>query len=142
MSRRHALLGTLLLVPALLACEELLLPPELEAGGEPGPAIYTASGALQSRRDVARGSATYTLDDAGRAALALSADFRVPDAPRVFAILTDSGQIEDGVTVGRLLSTSGAHRWTFVVPRGAVWRWVLLWSEEARVEVARAQLEP
>ncbi len=41
-----------------------------------------------------------------------------------------------------LLPPSEAQRWTFAVPRGAVWSWVVLWSEELWVGVANARLEP
>jgi hypothetical protein len=140
MRRARRLLLSLL--PLLAACSELPLPPELEAGGEPGPAIHTATGTFGSEAYRARGSATYTLDDAGHAALSLSTDFAIPAVPRVSIFLTDTGRLADAVKVGELTAASGAQRWTFMVPRGAVWRYALLWSEELWVEVSRARLEP
>ena len=49
--------------------------------------------------------------------------------------------MEDAVKVGEITVLSGAQRWTFAVPRGAVWRYALLWSEELWIEVGRARLE-
>ena len=48
---------------------------------------------------------------------------------------------EDAVKVADLEDTGGPQRWTFGVPRTGVWRWVRLWSDALRVEVARAGLE-
>jgi hypothetical protein len=126
----------------LAACSELPLPPELEAGREPGAAIYTASGPMEGAGRPATGTATYVLDAAGRAALSLSADFSIPPVPDVFVLLSDNGRYDDAVKVADLGEAGGPKRWTFKVPRGAVWRWVILWSEALDVEVARAHLEP
>ena len=83
----------------------------------------------------ATGRATYLLDEAGMAALTLSADFTVPDVPRVSIFLSNSPDLELAVKVGELQTRTGAQRWTFRVPRGAVWSWTVLWSEELWVEV-------
>jgi hypothetical protein len=127
---------------ALAACGELALPPQVEAGGEPGPAVYAASGPLEGVSYTVTGRATYVLDDNGQAALSLSTDFRLPSVPGVSIFLSNSPDIGQAVKVAALQSTSGGQRWTFRVPRGAVWAWAVLWSEELGVPVARAQLAP
>ena len=132
----------LLLLTALAGCGELLLPPEVEPGGEPGPAVYTAAGPLQAIAYPATGRAIYVLDDNGQAALSLSPDFSVPAVPRVSIFLSNSPDLSQAVKVGRLGAPTGAQRWTFRVPRGAVWSWAVLWSEELGVGVARAPLRP
>ena len=125
----------------VLACSELPLPPELEEAGEPGPVIHTATGDFLNGAFDVGGRATYTVDDGGRAALTLSATFSAPDVPRLAIFLSDTGRMEDAVKVGEITVLSGAQRWTFAVPRGAVWRYALLWSEELWIEVGRARLE-
>jgi hypothetical protein len=132
----------LLLLAALAGCGELPLPPSVEAGGEPGPPVYTAAGPLQPIGYQATGRATYLLDDNGQAALSLSPDFTVQPVPRVSVFLSNSPDLAQAVKVAELGSPTGAQRWTFRVPRGAVWSWVVLWSEELRVGVARAFLQP
>ena len=132
-----------LLAPAVAAaCAELPLPPQVESAGEPGAPIYVASGAFTPMGYSATGRATYLLDEAGMAALTLSADFTVPDVPRVSIFLSNSPDLELAVKVGELQTRTGAQRWTFRVPRGAVWSWTVLWSEELWVGVARARLQP
>jgi hypothetical protein len=127
---------------ALTACAELPTPPRVEPGGEPGAAVYTAAGAFEATGYLASGHATYSIDDDGRAALALSPDFSVPAVPGVSIFLSHAPDLSEAVKVGRLEGRSGAQRWTFKVPRGAVWSWTVLWSEELRVGVARARLRP
>ena len=140
--RVRSWLGPILSVLFLCGCEELLLPPEVEPAGEPGTAIYSAAGPFVGAGYVASGRATYLIDDAGRAALSLSDNFSIPAVPGVAIFLSDSPDLERAVKVGDLEAPSGAQRWTFSVPRGAVWRWVVLWSEELSVGVANARLEP
>jgi hypothetical protein len=129
-----------LVAAALAGCAELPLPPEVESGGEPGAAVYTASGELQAIAYRPTGRATYVLDDNGQAALSLSPDFTLPAVPRVSIFLSNSPDLGSAVKVGELKAPTGAQRWTFKVPRGAVWTWAVLWSEELGVGVARAPL--
>jgi hypothetical protein len=139
---RGARRAAVALLMALAGCGELPLPPEVEAGGEPGPAVYTAGGGFEPIAYRPTGGATYVLDDNGRAALSLSSDFSVPAVPRVSIFLSNSADLAQAVKVGALGSPTGPQRWTFRVPRGAVWGWAVLWSEELRVGVARAPLRP
>ena len=135
--------GALLALMALAACSELPpLAPHVEPGGEPGAPIYTASGTFERIGYPASGRATYVLDDNGQAALTLSPDFALPDVPGVSIFLSHSPDLREAVKVAALRTATGAQRWTFKVPRGAVWTWVVLWSEELRVGVARAPLTP
>jgi hypothetical protein len=140
--RKRARLGPLLLLAALAGCRELPLPPEVEAGGEPGPPVYTAAGGMEPMAYASSGLATYVLDDDGRAALSLSADFAIPKVPRVSVFLSNSPDLTQAVKVAPLQSSAGAQRWTFKVPRGAVWTWAVLWSEELGVGIAKARLLP
>ena len=137
---RAASLIALVGLVALAGCDAPLLPPEVEAGGEPGAPVYTASGALAGGAYPSSGRVTYVLDANGQAALSLSPDFAVPDVPRVSIFLSHSPELTQAVKVAELRASRGAQRWTFKVPRGAVWSWAVLWSEELRVSVARAQL--
>ena len=130
----------LLLAATVAGCGELPLAPDLEPGGEPGPAVYTAGGAFAPVAYATQGRATYSLDDNGQAALAFSADFTVPAVPKIVVLLSNTDGLDQAVRVGDLKANSGAQRWTFRVPRGAVWRSTVLWSEELGVEVARARL--
>jgi hypothetical protein len=133
--------ATLLALALLAGCVELPLPPQVEPGGEPGPPVYSSVGQLESFTSAVVGRATYVLDDNGQAALSLSADFRVPDVPRMSIFLSNQPDVAEAVKVGELKAPTGAQRWTFRVPRGAVWRWAVIWSEEVRVGVARARLQ-
>ena len=127
---------------ASAACSAQPLAPQLESGPEPGTPVYTAAGVFAQSTYPIMGSATYTLDDNGQAALALSADFGIPAVPGVAVFLSNGAGLDQAVRVGPLESNAGAQRWTFKVPRGAVWSRAVLWSEELRVEVAEAQLDP
>ena len=141
---RNAVHGWVALAVALAttACSAQPLAPQLEAGPEPGTPVYTAAGAFDHATIAATGSATYTLDDNGDAALALSADFGIPAVPGVAVFLSNTTGLDQAVRVGPLKSNTGAQRWTLKVPRGAVWRWVVLWSEAAGVQVTEATLDP
>lgn len=134
--------AALALAAALAGCGELPLPPELESGGEPGTPVYAASGSFEPMGYAVRGGATYVLDRDGGAALSLSEDFDSPPVPRVSVFLSNTPDLGRAVKVGELGGAAGARRWTFRVPRGAVWSWVLLWSEQLRVGLARAPLQP
>lgn len=142
--RRVGALGlAVALAWAASGCAELALAPELEAGGEPGAAVYIAAGVFEGRLNTTvKGTATYLLDDNGQAALALSSDFNAPAFPRIAVFLSHTAGLEQAARVGDLKSTTGAQRWTFKVPRGAVWERAILWSEELGVEVAHARLLP
>ena len=142
-------MNTLRSVPALLAlsllaaCQDPVLPPQVEESGEPGVPVYIASGAFQPIINYTpTGRAEYVLDIAGVAARSLSADFSVPAIPRVSIFLSNTPDLLQAVKVGELTGTVGPQRWTFRVPPGAVWKWALLWSEELSVGVARAELQP
>ena len=140
--RRGPGAGLAALVLLAWGCGDAPLPTALEPAADQGAPVYTASGVFQRLGYPASGRATYTLDAAGVAALSFDASFSVPEVPRVWVFLSDDGRIQSGVRVGALASPAGAQRWTFRVPRGAVWRWAVLWSEELRVDVARARLSP
>src|SRR5262249_41114872 len=132
--------AALVLLLAAASCQDPIQPPEVSAGGEPGNPVLRAAGRFEKISFEATGSATYTLDDNGGAALALSADFAVPAVPGTSIYLSDSGDLARAVKVGELKAARGAQRWTFTVPRGAVWTWALLWSRDLGTGVARARL--
>ena len=133
----------LLTLSFLAACQDPVLPPQVEESGEPGVPVYVASGAFQPINNYTpKGRTEYVLDIAGMAALSLSADFSVPAIPRVSIFLSNTPDLSQAVRVGELTGTVGPQRWTFRVPPGAVWKWAVLWSEELSVGVARAELQP
>ena len=140
---------TLRAFPALLAlsilagCQDLILPPQVEAAGEPGIPIYVAAGTFEPIINVTpNGGAEYILDAVGMAALSLSSDFSIPTIPMVSIFLSNTPDLSEAVKVGELTGNAGPQRWTFRVPPGAVWKWAVLWSEERSVGVARAELLP
>lgn len=128
------------LLALLAGCRDLPLPVEVEAGPEPGAAVYSSTGSLQTVQYRALGTVAYTIDRDGHAALALQPDFDM-DAPlRVSVFLGLSPDLERAVKVGDVTSSKGAQRWTFWMPKGAIWTWVILWSEDVSAQVARARL--
>ena len=132
------------LLAASAACgTELFTGPEVELTGvEPGPAVYRAAGAFAGVAYPATGRATYWIDEEGNAALELDADFSTPDVPERAVFLSNAEDLGDAVRVGPLEDGAGPARWTFRMPRGAVWRWVVVYSEGLGVAAARAELVP
>ena len=129
---------------AAAACgAELFTGPEVELTEvEPGPAVYLASGPFRPLAYPVTGGATYRIDEEGHAALELGADFSTPDLPGRAVYLANDEGLGDAVRVGSLDAETGPVRWTFRMPRGAVWRFVLVYSEGLGVSVARAELVP
>lgn len=122
---------------------EIFTGPEVEATSvEPGPAAYRASGAFESLGYRTTGRASYVIDEEGNAALELDAAFSTPPVPGRAVFLSNTVELGDAVRVAALDVETGPARWTFRMPRGAVWRYVLVWSEELGVAVARAELVP
>ena len=133
----------LLALSLLAACQDPVLPPQVEESGEPGVPIYVAAGAFEPIINITpTGRAEYILDTAGMAALSLSSDFSIPAIPKVSIFLSNTPDLSQAIKVGELTGTAGPQRWTFRVPPGAVWKWAVLWSEERSVGVARAELLP
>ncbi|MBW3534846.1 MAG: hypothetical protein KY453_06450 [Gemmatimonadetes bacterium] len=108
---------------------------------EPGPAVYSASGSFSPLAYAASGRATYRIDEEGNAALELS-ELSIPPVPGTAVFLSNEPDLAGAVRVGDLAPGLTSARWTFRMPRGAVWRYVLVWSEELGVGVGRAALTP
>ena len=139
----RAMAAAVLLAASAGCGTELFTGPEVELTGvEPGPAVYRASGAFAGLAYPATGRATYWIDGEGNAALELDADFSTPDLPERIVFLSNAQDLGDAVRVGRLEDGAGPARWTFRMPRGAVWRWVTVYSEGLGVAAARAELVP
>lgn len=142
MSRRIAGAGLLLAALAAGCGSEFFTGPDVEViDTEPGPIVYSASGSFSPLAYAASGRATYVLDDEGNAALELT-DFSTAPVPGRAVFLSNDPGLGEAVRVGPLEDGSTSARWTFRMPRGAVWRYVLVWSEALGVGVARAELTP
>lgn len=142
MSRRTARAGLLLAALAAGCSTEFFTGPEVEVTDtEPGPLVYSASGTFSPLAYAASGRATYVLDDEGNAALELS-DLSTAPVPGRAVFLSNDPGLGEAVRVGGLDEESTSARWTFRMPRGAVWRYVLVWSEALGVGVAQAELTP
>ncbi len=147
MRRRAAILAAgLLLAPAALAtagCQGALpTAPDVEGStAEPGPAAYQATGPFVRAAYPVTGRASYWIDAEGHAALAFDDAFSEPEVPDPVVLLTNASGLDGAVRVGKV-SGDGAQRWTFLMPRGAVWRYAVIWSAGLGVEVGRAELVP
>ncbi|MSR37194.1 MAG: hypothetical protein EXR95_11235, partial [Gemmatimonadetes bacterium] len=107
----------LLALAFLTACHDLPVSPQVEAAGEPGTAVYVASGPFFGLNGYpTTGRATYVLDANGTAALSLSSDFSAPASLRMAIFLSNTPDLSNAIKVGELTNPVGAQRWTFRVP--------------------------
>ncbi len=101
----------------------------------------TASGAFRGVGHIGRGSVRFTMAD-GVGTLEFSSDFAVSGVPGPFVYLNTTTNANTGLPlrISALRSNTGAQRYTFQLPAGVNYRYVLIWCDPFNTAVAEAAL--
>ena len=80
----------------------------------------------------------------GVAKLTFSPDFTVAQTPGPVVYLNTTNNPNSGqpLRIGALLSRSGAQTYTFQLPPGVRYSWVIIWCDPFNVAMAEARLAP
>ena len=105
------------------------------SGGATGPfvrAMYSVTG-----------TATLAVEN-GVGRLDLSSDFSIAQTPGPYVYLNTTTNANTGqpLRVGALKSVRGAQSYTFQVPAGVRYSWVLIWCDPFNVPMAQAAIPP
>lgn len=132
---------------ALLACSSVEPPtaPDAVPTG-PGGGIPTGTGVtgrfVQTGYAVA-GTATLAIEN-GVARLDFSSDFAIANTPGPVVYLNTTNNPNTGraLRVGALKSRSGAQQYSFQVPAGVRYAWIIIWCDPFNVAMAEASIPP
>ncbi len=137
--------GLLVLFLAIGACRNATAPTAPNAtpveAGPPPPAGSGVLGTFVGVGHQARGSVRFTvLNGVGR--LDLSSDFSVSAVPGPFVYLNTTNNANTGrpLRVGALKSNDGAQTYSFQLPAGVSYTFVLVWCDPFNVPVAQAAI--
>ncbi len=89
------------------------------------------------------GSVAFTVDS-GRARLEFGDDFSVDGVPGPFVYVNTTNNANTGMPlrVAALQRNSGRQVYTFLVPAGVSYSWVLVWCDPFNTPVAEARIPP
>lgn len=144
---RPIALTTLLIVAAFSGCKSAVPPTAptamLVEGGALPPAGSGVMGRWVGVGHSVSGSVRFTAQ-AGVGRLDFSDDFVLSEAPGPFVYVNTTNNANTGrpLRVSALKSTRGAQSYTFQLPAGAVYTWVLLWCDPFNVALAETQIPP
>jgi hypothetical protein len=141
--RRRLLIATL----ALAACGGAT-PPTAPDAATVDPALPAPVGPavvgrfVKTRYDVT-GTATLMIQN-GVGQLDLSSDFSIMQTPGPYLYLNTTNNPNTGqpLRIATLKAKSGAQRFTFTVPAGVRYTWVLIWCDPFNVPMAEAAITP
>jgi len=139
--------GTLLLVGITVACSSATAPTAPDAPPvPPGQAPMTGNGVVgqfvRTGYNV-RGSARVVIAD-GVGQIELSSDFSIAQSPGPFLYLNTTNNPNTGqpLRIASLRDRSGAQRFTFTVPPGVRYTWVVIWCDPFNLPMAEAAIAP
>ncbi len=114
--------------------------PPVANGGLTGPAV---SGRLVKTGYAVTGTATLRIEN-GIGQLDLSSDYSIVQTPGPFLYLNTTNNPNSGspLRVAGVKDKSGAQRFTFSVPAGVTYSWVIIWCDPFNVAMAEARLAP
>ena len=114
--------------------------PPIAGGGLTGPAV---SGRLVKTGYTVSGTATLRIEN-GVGQLDLSSDYAIMQTPGPFLYLNTTNNPNTGtpLRVASVRNVSGAQRYTFAVPAGVTYSWVIIWCDPFNVAMAEARLAP
>ncbi|MEO5825831.1 MAG: DM13 domain-containing protein [Gemmatimonadales bacterium] len=119
------------------------LPPVTGGGGGTGGSAgaATAVGTFRGVGHIGRGSVRFTMAD-GVATLEFSSDFEVSGVPGPFVYLNTTTNANTGspLRISALRSNNGTQSYTFQLPAGVNYRYVLIWCDPFNTAVAEAAL--
>lgn len=138
-----------LALPSMVACGGASAPTAPDALQiQPPIAGNGLSGAALSARLVKTGynvTGTATLRIAnGVGQLDLSSDYSLAQTPGPYLYLNTTNNPNSGspLRVASVKNVSGAQRYTFAVPAGVTYSWVIIWCDPFNVAMAEAKLVP
>lgn len=140
-------LTRVLAIVAFVACSSAVPPTAPTAmlvdGGTPPAAGAGVMGRWLGVGHGVSGSVRFTVKD-GVGRLDFSDDFTLTDAPGPFVYLNTTNNANKGtpLRISALKSNRGAQSYTFQMPAGAVYTWVLLWCDPFNVALAETQIPP
>ncbi len=145
MPRAHRLV----LVAALLsACSSTRMPPtapdaEPAPQGQPPIAGAGVTGRFVKTRYDVTGTARVVIEN-GIGQIDLSSDFSIAQTPGPYLYLNTTNNPNTGqpLRIASLKSKSGAQRFTFTVPAGVRYTWLVIWCDPFNVPMAEAAITP
>lgn len=135
------------LVALLAACSSATPPTAPDAESVvPGTTLPMSMGVngrfVKTRYDVT-GTATVAIEN-GVGVIELSPDFSIAQTPGPFLYLNTTNNPNTGqpIRIANLRGKSGAQRFTFVVPAGVRYSWLVIWCDPFNVPMAEAAIVP
>jgi hypothetical protein len=136
-------------LPLLMACggatpptaaDAVVIQPPNMSGGLTGPAV---SGRLTRTGYNVTGTATLRIEN-GVGQLDLSSDYSIMQTPGPYLYLNTTNNPNTGtpLRIANIRNVSGAQRYTFSVPAGVNYTWVIIWCDPFNVAMAEARLAP
>ena len=97
---------------------------------------------VKTRYDVT-GTATVVIEN-GVGVLDLSADFSISQTPGPYLYLNTTNNPNTGqpIRIASLRGKSGAQRFTFIVPAGVRYSWLVIWCDPFNIPMAEAPITP
>lgn len=138
--------GTVLLAAMLmLACsnaEPPMAPNAQEVGSDMAPPSETATtGTLRRTGYSVTGTVSLAASN-GTAQLTFSSDFSIAQTPGPVVYLNTTNNPNTGqpLRIGALRSRTGAQTYTFQIPPGVRYTWVIIWCDPFNVAMAEAPI--
>jgi len=135
------------LIMLLAACSSATPPTAPDAMAVlPGAQIPMGVGVtgrfVRTRYDVT-GTATVAIEN-GVGVIELSPDFSIAQTPGPFLYLNTTNNPNTGqpIRIANLRGRSGAQRFTFAVPAGVRYSWIIIWCDPVNVPMAEAAITP
>jgi Electron transfer DM13 len=141
-------LGRALALVALVAgCSSATPPTAPDAqpvtNGTPEPTGTGVTGRFVRTRYDVTGTATVRIAN-GVGVIELSSDFSIAQTPGPYLYLNTTNNPNTGqpIRIASLRGKSGAQRFTFAVPAGAQYTWLVIWCDPFNVPMAEAPITP
>ena len=138
---------SLCFVALLAACSSATPPTAPDAMAVlPGTQIPMGTGVsgrfVRTRYDVT-GTATVLIEN-GVGVIELSPDFSLAQSPGPFLYLNTTNNPNTGqpIRIASLRGRNGAQRFTFAVPAGVRYSWLIIWCDPFNVTMAEAAITP
>ena len=109
----------------------------------PAPGGTGVSGRFVKTRYDVTGTATLRIEN-GVGQLDLSSDFSVTQTPGPFLYINTTNNPNTGqpLRIANIRGKSGAQSYTFSVPAGVRYAWVIIWCDPFNVPMAEASIPP
>jgi hypothetical protein len=137
----------LAIVALLSGCSSATPPTAPDAqpvtSGAPEPTGPGVTGRFVRTRYDVTGTATVRIAN-GIGVIELSADFSIAQTPGPFLYLNTTNNPNTGqpIRIASLRGKSGAQRFTFTVPTGAQYSWLVIWCDPFNIPMAEAAIVP